>query len=587
MGIDTVDIIAEFAPNTVTGAFIPADNNDAGLMGIDTTDILSELAPNTATGTFIPADNEDTGLMGIDSADIITWTSAGSPTGSFIQLEDDAGVLGIDAADIVSTLGTNTATGTFLPADNSDTGVLGTDSADIITWTSAGSPTGSFIQLKDDTGVLGIDANDITTSLDSTYVNVTGDTMTGALTITGGGLQVGTIGSPHDVSIYSQLYVHNGATIGGDLTVDGSLFITNVETIDVSGAFINLNTGPTGAPPASMQSGIIVDRGSLDPYVFLYDESTQAFRVGIAPEAAGPSYDDASTQAVATREDNPVANGIGYWNSALSRIDTDASLTFTGATGLQVDTLVTLTDLASDGAELTGVLINGSNELVTREFGTGAFANIGDFATVAYVDASLVTRDGSITALFDENDAQDTLIANNDTSIAANWTLINTNISDIATNITQIAINDVSIGALETSVQDLSTGKIDAVASTTGAAGHEVYSNEADNVSYIKRLVAGTGATILSDSSTITISVSGAAGYMSKYTDTFSSDGSTSFIVTQATHGITNTDFALTVSVFEGTVQVFPEIDVDGSGDVTITWSSGALSGAGKFIISG
>ena len=118
------------------------------------------------------------------------------------------------------------------------------------------------------------------------YVRKDGDTMTGALVITGGGLEVGSIGTPLDVSIYSNLYVHENTFIGGNLTIDGSLYVVNVETIDVSAGFIHLNTGLTGTPPSTMQSGIVIGRGDLEPYVFIFDETNQTFRIGIAAETS-------------------------------------------------------------------------------------------------------------------------------------------------------------------------------------------------------------------------------------------------------------------------------------------------------------
>ena len=157
------------------------------------------------------------------------------------------------------------------------------------------------------------------------YVLKAGDTMTGPLTISAGGLSVA-----NDVSITGDLLVSGDTTFAGDVNIDGSLFITSIETIDVSGRFIVLNTGQTGTPPSTMQSGIVIDRGDLDPYVFLFDESTEDFRIGIAPVDASNSFDDASTQAVATREDTPISGGYAIWNSTLSRFDTSTSNFITG-----------------------------------------------------------------------------------------------------------------------------------------------------------------------------------------------------------------------------------------------------------------
>jgi len=119
--------------------------------------------------------------------------------------------------------------------------------------------------------------------------------------------------------------------ITGNLTVDGSMYIVGQETIDVSSAYIYMNTGLTGAPPTSLQSGIIVARGTADPYAILYDETLEQFRIGIAP-FSGSQYNDVSTQAVATREDSPIPYGVSWWDGSSNRFDTSINLTYNPGT---------------------------------------------------------------------------------------------------------------------------------------------------------------------------------------------------------------------------------------------------------------
>ena len=165
------------------------------------------------------------------------------------------------------------------------------------------------------------------TDLSINKLSTTGGILSGNLTISSGGLVVsaGDVSFGADVDIADHLHVH------GNFTVDGSFYATNVEAIDISTSFIRLNTGLTGAPPAGLQSGIVVERGTSDPYIFVFDEDFQTFRIGITVQETSTHYSDASTQAVATREDSPVPFGVGYWNDALSRIDTSTGFTFDGS----------------------------------------------------------------------------------------------------------------------------------------------------------------------------------------------------------------------------------------------------------------
>ena len=294
------------------------------------------------------------------------------------------------------------------------------------------------------------------------YVKKAGDTMTGPLTITGGGLQVGTAGSPQDVSIYSNLYVHNNTTIGGNLWVDGSLYVTSVETIDVSAAFIHLNTGLTGTPPASMQSGIEIHRGDLNPYVFIFDEDTQTFRIGIAVETS-TGYLDSSTQAVATREDNPVTDGVAYWNNVEDRFDTSAGLIFDGNI-FTLDASLYLSQLAQGTNQMLVVTTTG--EVVPQ-----AIPDLTGYATIAYVDGSLQLRDASITVLYNENDTQNILIGALDASIVLINQLQGIQDASITLNALNISQNDASIviiyatlNQLDASIQriDVELNQIDA-----------------------------------------------------------------------------------------------------------------------------
>ena len=178
-------------------------------------------------------------------------------------------------------------------------------------------------------------------ALENNKVNRSGDTMTGDLIVTG-------IDITNDLSIGNSLHVNNDVIIlgntqmKGNFLVDGSTTFMHTDTLEVSTNFINLNTGLTGTPPAILQSGIIIERGNEDPYIFIFDEDTQAFRIGIASADASGNYSDASTQAVSTREDNPTDTGVSFWNEDLWRFETSPKLTFEPST-LFIDTSLHVT----------------------------------------------------------------------------------------------------------------------------------------------------------------------------------------------------------------------------------------------------
>ena len=65
-------------------------------------------------------------------------------------------------------------------------------------------------------------------------------------------------------------------------------------------------------------AGIEVERGTETNYQFLFDETQDNFRVGLA----------GTLQAVATREDSPTTAGVSYWNGTSYRFDTDTDFTW-------------------------------------------------------------------------------------------------------------------------------------------------------------------------------------------------------------------------------------------------------------------
>jgi hypothetical protein len=367
----------------------------------------------------------------------------------------------------------------------------------------------------------------------------------------------------HDTDIDATGYtfsVTGGLSVYGTLTVDGSVTYVNSVDLNVSDNIITVNYGETGAGVSKGFAGLKVDRGTEDDYVLVFSEATDTFRIGIANESGLPT----GTQAVATREDTPEGFGIPFWNGSLYRFDTSSGFEFTPGVGLS------LPIATNDPAEATALMITPAGLVVSRELGTMAFATATDYTLKTLFDSSVAaiwTKFGSV-----------------DTSIAGLDTLTQTHTTEINNLESSVGALDLLTQNHTLSISDLSTGKLDAVASTTGITGHEVYSNEADNIAYIKRLIAGTGVSMISDSSTITISADLTSGVL-KYKGTFNGTSSTSLSIPAATHklGIG----PLQVTVYDGTDQVWVDVDCAANGDITLEWTGGSLSASCKYIIVG
>jgi hypothetical protein len=112
--------------------------------------------------------------------------------------------------------------------------------------------------------------------------------------------------------------VSSTTTVLGNLIVQGTTTTVNTTVMNVKDNQIFINSGETGAGVSAGKAGMLVDRGSLMDYEFVFDETSDTFRVG----------EVSSTQAVATRQDAPSTSGIPYWNGAMWRFDTQADFYF-------------------------------------------------------------------------------------------------------------------------------------------------------------------------------------------------------------------------------------------------------------------
>lgn len=276
------------------------------------------------------------------------------------------------------------------------------------------------------------------------YVLKSGDTMTGDLTVPG-------LAVNDDLSVDGNANIIGDVGIRGNLTVDGSTVFVNTSELDVSTNFINLNTGLTGVPPSWLQSGIVVGRGSEDPYAFIFDETDNTFRIGAVSNIdASGTYLDTDTQAVATRQDNVITNGVAYWNGAEFRFDTSSGFTFNNNI-LRLDASLNLPGLSGGSDLMLVIKPNGDVQTQIIPDTTG-------FASLTYVDGSLGSRDISINYLSGR-------IEITDSSLLA----LNQRVTSV----------ESSIGIIESyqNIQDSSISSLESRLDTTDSSVSDIYNN--------------------------------------------------------------------------------------------------------------
>lgn len=189
----------------------------------------------------------------------------------------------------------------------------------------------------------------------------------------------------------------DNATLTKDLTVTGNLFVDGAKVavdsrISTSDYILAMNFGEVGAGVTSGRCGIVTDRGTSDPYVNMFFEANDDYRIGIyyatvnyigktgtfnlndeikgfTSQATGYVISDSGsalklkitkgtfvdtetidnqtvtgsatvsgspvitndTQAAATRENSPIDTALVFWNASATRFDTSANLTWGGS----------------------------------------------------------------------------------------------------------------------------------------------------------------------------------------------------------------------------------------------------------------
>ncbi|HEX3073668.1 MAG TPA: hypothetical protein VHP30_08650, partial [Ignavibacteriales bacterium] len=129
-------------------------------------------------------------------------------------------------------------------------------------------------------------------------------------------------------------YINGNLTVVGNIYQSGTAYLVDAQHLQVESNIIYVNKNEAGNGVTNGIAGIEVERGTGTNYQFMFQESDDTFRLGMA----------GSLQAAATRQDSPISQGVAYWNNTVYRFDTSSNLKFDG------------THLAIGGAALTDAL---------------------------------------------------------------------------------------------------------------------------------------------------------------------------------------------------------------------------------------
>lgn len=111
--------------------------------------------------------------------------------------------------------------------------------------------------------------------------------------------------------IFNSLDITTNLTIGGNLTVSGSTTVISTDVVQIKDNIVELNYTEIGNGVTQNLSGLEVVRGSLVNQQMVFQENSDTWRIG---------EKGSSLQALATREDFPLVNGIMTWDASNLRL---------------------------------------------------------------------------------------------------------------------------------------------------------------------------------------------------------------------------------------------------------------------------
>jgi hypothetical protein len=172
------------------------------------------------------------------------------------------------------------------------------------------------------------------------------------------------------------------ATIGGDLTVNGTTTTIDSQTLVIEDPLLTLAKNNSGGAGNTFDQGLFFNRGSDDNVSFIWDESADQFAFAVTSGEDGTTAGNVTIDSYASLRAN-VATFVDTETGTVSAADGTLSMTIADSTG----NITTTADIITSDLQTSTVKAND---------GTAAIA-IADSTGVVTVSTNLVVNGGTFT----------------------------------------------------------------------------------------------------------------------------------------------------------------------------------------------
>ncbi len=188
--------------------------------------------------------------------------------------------------------------------------------------------------------------------------------------------------TPTSSPTFNNLTLTGDAQIDGNLTVTGNTTIVGTDILMIKDNIIEINTPEVGSGVTLGLAGIQIERGALTDYQIVFRESDDSVAIG----------EIGNLQVLATREDNPLSDGVMTYNSVNKRLDSvnDITIPITFSSAEASTSSITGSVRVQGGVGITGSThIDGSSYIK-------AGSSIGNTVSLVGTEGTL-NIDGDIT----------------------------------------------------------------------------------------------------------------------------------------------------------------------------------------------